>query len=51
MLEPDVWFENVHDHDGGDIKVGGIWIPRFNAGLFVWILAPVVARILIEELR
>ena len=33
------------------MKVDGVWIPRFKAGMFFWIPAPVVSRIVIEDLR
>ena len=32
------------------MNVNGVWIPRFKAGTFVWSPAPVVSRIVIEEL-
>ena len=50
MLETTGWFEHVHKHDGLEMNVGGFWIPRFKAGKFVWIPAPEVSGIVIEEL-
>ena len=45
------WFKHVHDYGGGEMNAYGFWIPRFNAGMFVWIPACAVAIIMIEELR
>ena len=33
------------------MNMDGVWIPRFKAGMFVWIPAPPVSSIVTEELR
>ena len=50
VLETAGWFEHVHNHDGIDMNMDVVWIPSFKAGTFVWSPAPVVSRIVIEEL-
>ena len=50
VLDPAGWFERGHNHDGEDMNLDGVWIPKFKAGTFVWIPAPAVARVVIEEL-
>ena len=44
-------FERGYDHDGGEMKVDGVWIPGFKAGTFFWNPAPAVFIIVIEDLR
>ena len=51
VLEPSGWFEQGHDHYGVEMNVGGVCIPKFKAGTFVWGSSPAVARIVIEDLR
>ena len=51
VLDQAGWFEQRHFHDGGEMKTKGFWILKFQAGTFFWIPAPVVARIVLEELR
>ena len=51
MLNIDGWFERGHNHDGGEMNVYRVWISRFKSGTFVWIPAPAVAIIVIEEFR
>ena len=51
VLYPARWFEQGHNHNGGEMNVDGFWIPRFKAGTFVWIPEPVVSRIVTGELR
>ena len=50
VLDPSGWFEQAHDHDGGEMNVDGFCIPKFNAATFVWSLSPLFARIVIKEL-
>ena len=51
MLEPAGWFERGNYHNGRDMNVDEVWIPRFKAGAFVWSPSPSVDRIVIEEHR
>jgi hypothetical protein len=46
------WFERGHDVLGSRrIDGGKTWIPRYQAGTFIWVPPPGVARFAIEELR
>ena len=51
VLYPARWFEQGHNHNGGEMNVDGFWIPGFKAGTFLCSPAHVVSNIVIEELR
>ena len=51
VLDKEGWFERGHDIVGGTINSDGVWVPRYQAGTFVWSPPPAAARIVAEELR
>ena len=51
VLDKEGWFERGHDIVGGTVNSDGVWLPRYQAGTFVWAPPPAAARIVAEELR
>ncbi len=50
-LEAEGWFERGHDIQGSSTNCDGMWIPSYEAGSFIWVPPPGVARFAVEELR
>ena len=44
------WFEQGHDIIGGMNNCDGRWIPKYEAGNFIWAPAPAGARFAAEQL-
>ena len=50
-LQPKDWFRRAHDVAGGDTNTDNTWIPKLQAGIYVWTPPPIVASFAVEQLR
>jgi len=51
VLSEEDWFWRAHDIVGGGTNADGIWIPKFKAGIFLWLPPPAAGQFAVEELR
>lgn len=50
-LTPEDWFVRAHGIKGEQRNVDGMWMPRYQKGVFVWTPPPCVASFAVEQLR
>ena len=50
MSEND-WFYRAHDIIGGSKNPDGVWIPKYQSGIYIWTPPPAAAQVAVEQLR
>ena len=51
FLDFEGWFSRAHDIVGGAKNDDGIWIPKYQAGTYIWTPPPAGALVAVEQMR